>query len=271
MLEVQPSSLANETLLCPKCSREFYTKPSFTRHIKWKCIECMQEFCQQTAWSEHMDSAHPSSSGFSKVNHKIKINPKCQSCSGIFLSVQSLDEHFQYFCAICPERFCQKEAWIEHSEQSGHSKKPEMVSARPYLELDNNSGLLNVNNQKPELKCQSCSGSFFGRVTLAKHFKHFCSLCTEKFCKEEEWIQHLSSVHPYYKKTETKCQICLETFDDQLRANHFEHSCDRCLEKFCQKEALIEHFLLAHSPQKSDMVKLQFKQPTPTKGQLNSE
>ena len=144
----------------------------------------MQEFCQKEAWSEHMDSAHPSSSGFSKVNHKIKINPKCQSCSGIFLSVQSLDEHFKHFCAICPERFCQKEAWIEHSEQSGHSKKPVMVSARSYLELDNNSGLLNVNNQKPELKCQSCSGSFFGRVTLAKHFKHFCSLCSEKFCKE---------------------------------------------------------------------------------------
>ena len=134
-----------------------------------------------------------------------------------------------------------------------------------------NLGLLNVNNQKPELKCQSCSGSFFGRVTLAKHFKHFCSLCTEKFCKEEEWIQHLSSVHPYYKKTETKCQICLETFDDQLIANHLEHSCDRCLEKFCQKEALIEHFLLEHSQNGSDMVKLQFKQPTPTKGQLNSE
>ena len=144
LLEVQPSNLANSTLLCPKCSREFYTKVSFTRHIKWKCIECMQEFCQKEAWIQHMDSAHPSNSSFLKVNHKIPIKPRCQSCSGIFLSVQSLDIHFQHFCAICPERFCQKEAWIEHLE-SAHSKKSEIAgiqiaSARPYLELDNNSG-----------------------------------------------------------------------------------------------------------------------------------
>jgi uncharacterized C2H2 Zn-finger protein len=253
--------------MCPKCSRKFDTKASFAKHIEWKCNDCLKEFCQKEAWIQHMDSAHPSSSSFLKVSHEM-IKPRCQNCSGIFLSVQSLDEHFQHFCAICPDRFCQKEAWIEHLE-SAHSKKSVMVSARPYLELDNNSGLLNVNNQKPELKCQSCLGSFFDRVTLAKHFKHFCSLCSEKFCQEEEWIQHLSSVHPYYKKTESKCQSCWEIFDCATSlANHFEHSCDRCLEKFCQKEALIEHFLLAHS-QKSDMVKLQFKQPTPTK--VNNE
>ena len=252
---------------CQNCSGIFLSVQSLDEHFQHFCVRCSEKFCQKEAWIEHMNSAHPSTSSFLKVNHEI-TKSRCQTCSGIFFGAKSLNGHFQHVCPICSEKFCQKKAWIEHLELA-HSKKSEMVSDRPYLELDNNSGLLNVNNQKPELKCQSCLGSFFDRGTLAKHFKHFCSLCWGKFCQEEEWIQHLSSVHPYYKKTESKCQSCSEIFDCATTlADHFEHSCDRCSEKFCQKEALIEHFLLAHS-QKSDVVKLQFKQPTPTK--VNNE
>ncbi|XP_075155275.1 uncharacterized protein LOC142228672 [Haematobia irritans] len=272
------TSTKREIYRCEPCKKYFYGIHKYEGHRKeihegiskaYQCNYCEKAYRFYKNLREHIATNHSSIEPSQKYLEKEIF--KCEVCSGVFKTQQTLKTHqkikHQNLSKSC---ICEQCGFLSHSQyglenhiKNRHSvaeqikcpKCPKIFKNRYYLKY-HTMNVHNDDNDKP-FKCTDCDMAFTRQALLNVHKRSHLKLserikcdfegCEVRFLFNGEKIRHIKMVHLKIKKY--VCDICGEAFatGQTLKHHRYIHLelkpfiCTLCGQGFRQRSAMRTH------------------------------
>ncbi|XP_075989161.1 uncharacterized protein LOC142985092 [Anticarsia gemmatalis] len=247
-----PKSPKEETINCPQCDREFFTKSDLRTHIKmdhnltYTCSLCLQTFETNAQLVTH------------KQIHKNDQSFLCHQCKVAF------SDHYDYLlhrsnhskphdfltCPECGLSF-QKQSYQIHILT--HFDKPLTCHICSKTVNGEHNLQCHINKHAVKLECVECGKICNEKSSYDKHMDMhtgvkryqclYCGKCFRTSCQRNIHSRRHTDVKPF------KCNICSNTFRQKtdLERHIAAHErikkfkCDICDKKYLHKPDLVAH------------------------------
>ncbi|XP_037042324.1 gastrula zinc finger protein XlCGF58.1-like isoform X2 [Bradysia coprophila] len=235
MDHMQTHEEREKSFTCKECGVCFYREESFTRHlskqhshIPRQLYKCSNTACNKIFRTNRFFQSHVCrKKGIEKLPKRIKYL-SCTTCLCDFSTKKAFKDHqkmhrreqrTEYLtCSTCQSQFFTKKDLIKH--QSLHQEdRRELIRKRK-------------NMHAKRRNCEQCNRNF--KITDASYQLHLAQHCPDKIMYECDNCSRL-----FYGKFAILAHL------SQAHKNHFECECGSA---FTKKEEIVEHILLAHSP-----------------------
>ncbi|CAF4848682.1 unnamed protein product [Pieris macdunnoughi] len=249
---------ANDKWRCYACSKEFFDRVSFRRHIRrhyktkqFACEWCEKQFAELCALRRH-ERVHTG---------ELRETPyECNLCDKRYSNNYLLKAHMMRHtglrpctCDVCGKSFPSMRLLNSHKlTHSDHKPYACPVCDKRFRhESTRKSHVLTHTGEKPYV-CSVCGKTFRQNSNFTVHMRshtgekpYSCEMCPRHFKSTSSLSSHMSS---HSKEKHFACTVCGKKFLRQSLSNHMRlhtgersHACPACPKRFLSASRLKDH------------------------------